>query len=211
MAARKPVYDLYPPKIESDESLELALAEFCRVDAVEKQVKARTSDATARIRQEYAESLVVSVGKEKELPLADWKESLEKAIEKYAKRNKARWIEDGKKSRDFNHGTIGWRKGKPSVQPIGDFTSAGDPGPLDQVIELIRKAMTACAKMVGALRARFIDVKVGYRKAELLKAIKDKELDPEELAKIGFEYQNGEDTFFIDPKIDDVSSPSGGS
>lgn len=206
MAARRPVYDLFPPRIESIESLELALAELCRIDALEKHLAARVDDAIARERQAGAELMVVDVGEKEALAIAEWRSQLEAAIEKYAKRNKDELLEEGKKSREFNHATLKWTKQKPSLKPLGDFTAAGNPKPLDKVITFLREALGRCADLVGAFAARFLDVKVAYRKTELLKAMRDKELTAAELRKIGYELDEGEDAFSIELKIDEVAS-----
>lgn len=208
MAARRPVYDVYPPRIESIDSLNLALAELCRIDCFEKRMSARIDEAAARIREEGADSMTVAVGDEEELPLAKWRGQLEAAIEKYAVKHRDELLEEGKKSREFNHATLGWRKQKPSLKPIGDFTTVGNPKHLDMIVAVLRTALAACSDLVGAIAARFIDVKVSYRKMELLKAVKDKDLTAAELRKAGFELDDEGESFFIETKGDEVTAGS---
>lgn len=205
MAAQKPVFTVWPPRIRSIESLELALAELGRIDAFGQFVDAKASQAALKVREEYRDGLLVTIGEKKEMPLAEWKAALEAAIEESATEFRDNWLDDGKKSREFVHGTIGWRNRRPALDPMEGFTAAGKPAPLDFIVEFLRGALRKCSELVGATAARFIDVKVAYRKADILKAFNDGELSRADLKKIGFEPRGGGETFFIDLKAEQLA------
>src|SRR5579864_7558221 len=106
MAAHKPVYGVWPPRVESLESLDLLLAELARLDALEKRVQADTAEKVAAITQAAQLRLLIEVGDEGPVPLADWRMQLETAAEKFATKNRDNLLEEGKQSRELNHGTF---------------------------------------------------------------------------------------------------------
>jgi hypothetical protein len=180
--SRRAVYDLHPPRVESLESLGLLLAEIARVDAIANTVKARTAEQLAAVALTAGEQLTVELpGIPAPLNFADWRNALVEAAEKFCDKHREEILEDGRKSRDLTHGRVGWELEKQKLEPLDDFDEHGNPRIPEETLAELRQHLNKISEL-----ARFLDVKVTWRKAELVKAFTDQEIGLRELRRAGF-------------------------
>jgi len=185
--SRLPVYDIFPARVMSRESLGLVLAELARLEAVEAQIQAEAKlklDAAAEVA---AREMCVTLPRSpKAVSFADWRQILKEAAQKFCDENRAELLKEGRKSEDFTHGRIGWQDEKLGLVPLDDFDDHGNPRIPDKLLGQLRAHLQEIATFTSG-GARFIDVKVAWRKSELLKAFKDQDISLSVLAKAGFE------------------------
>lgn len=202
------VYSLWPPRIESDEALDLATTEVACIDAHADRVKADTKDAIARVQRHSLERLEVTVGtgdQGKTLTAAEWRAALLEAIEKYCNRHRDELLEDGRKSFDKNMARCGWRDDPPGLDPLPDFDDAGNEKLLADVTVELRKKLSSISKF-----GPYLEVEVSWRKKELLRAHLERELTLTLLKKAGFTVREAHETFYVTPRTNDVASQSAG-
>ena len=204
---RQPVYKVWPPRIESLEALDLLMAELSRLEALEQRIAAELKANAAQLTQEAADRLSISLGDEEPMPLADWRSALQAAAEKFCAKNRDALLEEGRKSRDLNHGRFGWRDQPAALEPLPDFPETGNDKILKGLLANLRKALAELADFADG-GARFVDVKVTWRKKELLKAYEDQDLPLAILRKTGFAIREEEEKFFITPAAAGVASQS---
>lgn len=209
---RQPIYTVWPPRVESRESLDLLVAEVARVDALEARLDADAKDDVARIKTEAAQRMFVNIdagdGKGFPLPLADWRAKLVAAAEKFADKHRAELLEDGRKCFDLNHGRVGWEDSRPALEPLPDFDEEGNDKILKKLLKELREALQNVADFTDG-GARFVDVKLKWRKKELLAAHEDQDLPLAILKKTSFTIREEREEFYIrPPKNGDVASQS---
>jgi hypothetical protein len=207
---RQPVYTVWPPRVESRESLDLLAAEIARVDALAERIAADAKEEIAAARNRAIERLKIEIeGRKEEQPLnlVDWRAALVAAGEKFCDRNRAALLEDGRKSLDLNHARAGWRDSPAGLEPLPDFDDDGNQKILKALLADLRKDLQKHADFADG-GARFVDVKLAWRKKELLSAFNDQELSAAVLRKTGFAIRDEEENFYIEPRTGDVASQS---
>ncbi|HEY2252489.1 MAG TPA: hypothetical protein VGH74_15555 [Planctomycetaceae bacterium] len=199
----------WPPVVSSIEELDQVLSELARVARVEAQSAAAVDAKITALKNEAAADLVVhltgSRGQEHMVIFADWKMGLETAAEGFAKDWRPQLLLDGQKSRDLNHGTFGWRQSPAGLDALEGMPPAGDNTILKKILTALRAALVRLASFaVGG--ERFIDVKLSWRKKELLTAFQDGFITRATLKKTGFQLREATDVFFLKPDVDKVES-----
>lgn len=194
---REPVYAVWPPKVESREALDLLVAEIVRCDALEVQVAARTKNETARLKIDAASSLTVQIeGAGEPLTIEDWRARLEEAAEKFAVKHRDELLAEGRKSFDLNHGRVGWRDMPAELEPLADFDDKGNQKILKELLKDLREHLRKIATFAPD-GARFVDVKLSWRKEDLLKAADDGDITLALLKKTGFGLPEKTETFYV--------------
>lgn len=193
------------PKVNSDQELNEALHEIGYLTAVEAEHKAELKRRVEELTDEYQNRLSVGIGSEKKtVPIAEHVNKLNQAIEKYCSKNRGKLLEGDKKSREFSHGTVGWREGKDridfcegysssKVEKLVDTTVAGG------VLKKIRKLLESL-HFVGTRAVSLVcEPKLAFSKTNTLKAYKDGKLKDEHLDAIGVCFVAGDEQFYIKP------------
>jgi len=197
---RRPVYFVWPPRVEHRESLDLLGAEIARIDALVAHVGARLKADRARLTSAAAADLIVEVeGAKEPLTLEDWRAKLEAAAEKFATKNRAELLEAGRKSFDTNHARFGWKDSRAALEPLPDFDEDGNDKILKALLKELRAHLQKTADFADG-GARFVEVKLSWRKDELLKAHADGELTTAILKKTGFTIRDETEEFYVKPQ-----------
>ncbi|MDE2101862.1 MAG: host-nuclease inhibitor Gam family protein [Patescibacteria group bacterium] len=200
------LFSVWPPKISSLEELDQVLAELGRMERVGSRVNDELASAVAACTSLANGKLVVQPGDALvPIPFAAWKEQLETAAEKWATRNREEILLEGRKSRKLNHGKFGFREAGGDLVAIEDFPDSGNPKILDGLLKLLRQSLLKLANFVDG-GARFIEVKLSWRKKDLLKAYNDQEVTLSVVRKAGFEVSDEFDKFFLTPDSKAVES-----
>jgi hypothetical protein len=200
----QPLYNVWPPRVESREDLDLVTAEIVRCDAFEKCEGSQLKDDIARITREAEGRLEVALpGAQEPIGLADWRAELLKAAEKYVRKRRQELLEDGRKSLDLNHARAGFRDDPPALAPLPDFDEDGNDKILKQLLKDLRLHLQETADFTDGA-AGFVEIKVSWRKRELLKAYSDQLLKLPVLKKTGFTVTEESEEFYVKelPKAD---------
>lgn len=201
MAPRNPLYVVYPPRFESLEALDLGFAELARLEALEKHVRHRIDERILALTKEAQEELAVILndkdGKPLRLTAADWRKMIEEAAEEFCTKRRRNFLEDGKKSRELNHATFGWRSQKPRLEgELGDLAPI-----LSAIVKLVEKATGYISKLAGFLR-----IKIEWDRAAILKGMVSGSMPAAIRERIGGEVINPPDKFYIELKTFGVES-----
>lgn len=200
------------PKIDSDQELNEAVGEIGYMIAYEayqkNQLKLRIDELTA----EFQARLKVSVQKEKlPLSISEYRNNLHAAVEKYCKKNRVKLLEDDKKSREFTHGTIGWRDTRAAIDFCEGYTASKVEKLLDSIVtggvlKRVRK-LAASLFFVGTRPVSLVcEPKLAFSKTNAMKAYQDGKLKDEHLEAIGVQYVEASEDFYI--KANDVALKS---
>ena len=190
----QPVYGLYPARVESEESLGLVLAEMARLKAIADRLVIDVKERQDAINLEASGKLVVVLeNAEQPITFADRVEELEAAAGKFCRRNRETLIEEGRKSRDFTHGRVGFEWDDPGIDPLDDFDSDGNLRIPEEVLGELREFLNKERPDL----ARFLDVKVSWRKSALSKAFIDKEIGLGILRRAGFQPHERVEEFYV--------------
>ena len=203
---REPIYQVWPPRVESREALDLLVAEIIRVDALVDHARADLKQEVARITNNAAADLAITFDGN-EMPLADWRAKLVAAAEKFCDRNREKLLEDGRKSFDTNHGRAGWQDSKPALEPLPDFDEDGNDKILKGLLKELRLHLQKTAEFADG-GARYVEVKLSWRKKELLKAHSDEELSLAILRKTGFTVREETEEFYVKALPGELASQS---
>jgi hypothetical protein len=211
---RQPVYQVWPPRVESLASLDLVLAELGRVAALQQHEAALLDAEVAALTAKTAQRLLIELpGRTPDddykgpIPLADWVPALEEVAQKFCDKHRDNILEDGRKSRDLNHGRFGWRDQAAALEPLPDFDEKGNKKLLKDLLGDLRKALKKLADFADG-GARFVDVELKWRKKELLAAHQDDDLPLSILKKTGFTIREESEKFFLTPAANEVESQS---
>lgn len=208
-SSRAPSRTLSPPgAIRSLQEADSSLRELGELDAREASLKAEFDQFTAAAKQRYIEKLFVVVDREP-IAIADRRKDLLKMLEAFADESRGEILEGDAKSRELNHGTIGWRKSAPCLAPATKKGLAGgNKEQLEKILGFIAERVEKF-KLFAAGTFRFLRIKVEFDKTALLKAIQAEEIDRAELRSAGFLLDEGDDQFFAEPKKQALESHTG--
>lgn len=204
---RQPVYQVWPPKVKSLQSLDLVMAELARVAALTQHEGAMLDIEVGRLTKESENRLTVEIGDQDPMPMADWIAALEEAAKEFCTEHRESLLDEGRKSRDLNHGRFGWRDSPAGLEPLGDFDDKGNQKLLTSLLADLRKALKNLADFADG-GARFVDVKLSWRKKELLAAHLDQDLPLSVLKKTGFTICEETENFYITPGENAMQSQS---
>jgi uncharacterized protein with ATP-grasp and redox domains len=198
------LFAVWPPKVESLDELDQVLAELGRLERLESTAQTELQAKIAELTAEVA--LVVELeGSDEPVSFADWRAKLEDAAKKFANKRREEILDEGRKSRELNHGKFGWKDSKAGLEPLADFESDGNPKILDGILVDIRKSMQKLADFVQG-GARFVECKLSWRKTDLFKAFKDQDITLSVLKKAGFEPREVTEEFYLKPEAKKVES-----
>jgi len=193
------------PKIDSDQVLNEALHEIGYMDAYEAEQKAALKLRIDELTAEFQERLTIHAQKEKlPMSIAEYRNSLNEAIEKYCTKNRVKILEDDKKSREFTHGTIGWRDSKAKIDFCEGYSGSKVEKLVDKIVtggvlKRVRKLL-ASLFFVGTRPVSLIcEPKLSFSKTSTLKAYQDGKLKDEHLDAIGVCYVEPGEDFYIKP------------
>ena len=198
-----------PPTVKlpigSLDGVECALREWAWINATETAINARADKRVAAERQAAAEKMQLLIGAE-HVPFADRRKALIAAIEEFVTPNREALIEEGKKSRELNHGTIGFRQRKATLAAVEGGEPAGNAKILDGIIRFCLAALEKFT-LFSAGCIHFVTIQCKFDRTAILKAAQAKQVTAAELRRVGFTVRPAEDEFFAEPKALAVSSP----
>lgn len=201
---REPVYKVWPPKIENLGALDLVGLEKGRVQCAIASAAAQLKIDIARLTEEAAARLFVDLGGEQgPLAFADWVAALDAEAEKFCSKNRDSILEEGRKSRDLNHCRVGWRDLPAALEPLPDFDESGNDKHLKDVRAWLREQMNEKYEL-GSL----IELKLSWRKKEMLKAFEDRDVSLSKLKKAGYTVREEKENFYLDPSTETLQSQS---
>lgn len=163
-------------KIKSFEDVEPALVELGRRESFIAKKEAEMNKKIQEVKDKF-ESDVIAQRSEADL--------IRRRIEDFCKSNSNEFKE--KKSKDFTHGTIGFRTNPPKVQLLNRKYN------LKTAIELIKKIF----------KNSYIRTKEEIAKETVLADYAQKKLDDSKLASVGLKIDQ-EESFFVDIKWDSL-------
>lgn len=158
----------------SRDKAEDAFAEFAEADARQQQLSAKRDIEMTRIREKYADEIS---------RFQDQKDLAFDKLQAYAQDHREEF--GSKKSMEFTHGILGFRKGNPSLKTAKGFT-------WNSVINLLREFLPTYLRTVEEIAKD--------------RLIADRE-DPEVnklFGKVGI-YVDQNETFFVEPKKEEVA------
>lgn len=205
-ASRSEAPQTLPLKVEllSLEAADQALEELGRLNAREAAIQAECDREIARVREHHSARMHIQVDRV-ETTIADRRQLLLNAVEKFAAENRESILEGESKSRELNHGTIGWRAAPRKIEPVEGGAASGNPKIIDALMIYLRGLLSGfkllASKVVGAIK-----VQVSFDKRALLKLALDKDVSAAELRKAGFFLAGGEDALYVNVKTQEVSS-----
>lgn len=191
-APRKPVFPVWPPKIKNLEALDLAAVEKRRVECAIEHEATQLEIAINRLKAEAAARLHVDFGEGVGLiPFADCLAAIDKEAERFCSDNRAALLGDAKKSREINHCEFGWANQTPGLEPLEGFEKEGNEKLLES-----EKVNARCS--LSKELADLIEVKLTWRKRNILKAFDDKKVQRRILVKTGFQPREVKEIFYLD-------------
>lgn len=180
------------PRIESLADVDAALAELSWLKSSETAVNEECESACRKLREKAQEQLQ-TIGH------ADRCNALAAEIHRYCEDEKKSILADGgKKSRELTHGTIGWRQTQVKIEPIENPKA---------VLAIVEKAVDLTTKLVGLFgRLKVCGVKLGLfleckpalSLTRAKAAVKDKQITPANLKKLGLKIVEPVDEFYCD-------------
>jgi hypothetical protein len=191
-AHRAPVYQVWPPKIENLEALDLAAVEKRRVECAIEHETTQLEIEINRLKAEAAARLQVDLGKGiAPIPFADWLAAIDKEAERFCDKNRRKLLQGDLKSREINHCEFGWANQPPGIAPLDGFDEKGNEKQLES------EKVNARCSLTKEL-ADLIEVKLSWRKRNILKAFDDKKVPRRILVKTGFEPREVKEVFYLD-------------
>ncbi len=192
------------PTIENDEELGKAVGELLYMRHAHEQFQAAIKLQIAELKKQAEAGCSVDVRDADEpVSVGEYAEKLHAAIESYSRKNRAKLLERGKKSRDFTHGTIGWQK-KPARIDIAAGKTSADVVQLikDSAPSLIKRlrGVLASLSFMGTRQIALVaepDIKLSKSNAQ--NAYDAKQLSDKHLKKIGLKYFPGSEEFYVKP------------
>lgn len=187
------------PRLKSAADVDRALAEIAWCDAFARGIEADCNRDLETIKAKHATRMVMEVGGE-QVALLDRRAALVDALEAYCTKAREALLSEDKKSREFTHGSIGWRKTPAKI----DYREGSDRASflriLDGACQLVKK-ITAIVEKAFPLRrlpaSTFVDVKIDLSRVRTKKAVEDGTVNERELKALGLEYLPGDDEFYI--------------
>ena len=186
------------PVVDSPAALETALEELSWLESVESTKQAALKQKVDLLKREVAAQLVVKCGR-KEITFADRRKALSEAVEAFCLKEWQSLLEDGKKSREFTHGTIQFRAQPARVAIVEGKTE-------ESVFEAVEKktgwwaaVLKVLAKVVfGAVRIdQVIRVDRAINYSALNAAMKTGSVTAQDLKPLGLEIVQAPEKFSL--------------
>ena len=210
----------WPLPIESVDDLDRVLSELSRIQRVTVATRAKLDREIAALTVAAEKTLAVDTTWGGSLPFADWESALRAAAEKYCDKHRNELLPEGRKSLKLNHGTIGWENEPEHLAAAEEFPDSGNDEFLNLFIRRLRELLVflddyetdadhsisnelfaavgqvqAAAKKIGA--SRFVEIKMSWRKKDLLRAFVEAEIRKPMLARAGFDFVDVAEEFYI--------------
>lgn len=185
------------PEITSDQELNEALHEIGMLKAHGERQTAVFKLKLAELSDELQRSLKVSVQNEKkreDLEIVDHVKALEAAIEDYAKENRDKLLEKGKKSREFTHGKIAWVSVREGIEYVKGCDSKSAIKKLESTTQILAKFLKLMASVffVGKLPLSLIcEPKITLSTKKALEAYQQKKLTKRDLRNFDMKVVGG--------------------
>ena len=191
--------------IASLEAADQVLAELGQLEAKQKELTAEYKAAEIKLKKEFEPRHKITRSGV-EMTIADRMKQLRQALTEWANANRDRVLDDKKKSRDLNHGTLGWKKTVRKLMPVAGGSESGNAGILEAIVGFLNKALESYSLFkAGCLR--FVKVQVHFDREALFAAHQKNELSDEELKTAGFDVTGGDaDEFYFKQAKADVKS-----
>lgn len=195
--------------IQTLEAADFILRALGELDAIEAKVAAECDARCRSIRADFNSRLFVDLGGER-VPIADQRQKLHAELERFCEAHRAELLADfGKKSRELNHGTIGWRSTPRGLAPIEGGDACGSAKVLDAIMAHLSRAIEKFELFRRALGTlRFFILQVKFDRKALLSAADKHEISDAELKKCGFLVVEGVDQFYAKPRAPALASQS---
>lgn len=191
---------LLPTIIDSPELLDNALAVLGELDATVNAAGAELDQALARVRDEFSPRFFMPVNG-KEVPIKEIRENLVVVIQRYCDKHRKGLLQGDKKSAEFNHGVIGWRKQPDKVEDLPIDEDEKAKGLLAKCLKALLEVATKLTLKVGkCVLAELVAVKVTWSKPDVLRAYNGGNVTDKQLEKHGLQVVRGEDKFYCEPK-----------
>lgn len=195
------------------EAADLILRALGELDAIEARVNSECDARCRSIRADFNGRLFIDGEDGERIAIADARQKLLADLESFCETHRAELLaETGKKSRELNHGTIGWRARPKSLAPT--VNEDGELGPNAGSATVLEAAYQHLCRALNAHKLfrkvsetlRFFKVQVSFDRAALLKAAENEEISEAELKKCGFVIAGGGDQFYVKPKAAELAS-----
>lgn len=188
-----------PEVITSTEELDQALAVLGDLNAQEQCITAELDQKLAAVRDQYSAAYTVEL-MSGPVPMAEVKENLVNAIERYCDDHRSELLTGDKKSVELVHGVIGWRKKPDRVVELELTEEEEAKGILQYCRTLALKALEGAKKIFKCALLDVVRVKTEWNKSEILKRVNDRAITPAQLTKAGLSIERGDDHFYCEPK-----------
>lgn len=182
------------PRVDSLETLDQALQELAWIAAREKEIKAACEQRVRLCKHQAAEQMVVEIGR-KTLTFAERRAALEEAVFAFCEENREVVLADsGKKTREFTHGKVSWRKEPLRLQFVEGKAEADVMAAADKKSELADGILGSLVKRLGRLRlteniraSMLFNIKLTLNRSALLAAYKNGEITDKDLKALCLE------------------------
>jgi hypothetical protein len=188
-----------PTSIQSESQADQALAELCDLAATEATAQAICDRGIEACREVCARKLFINDYGDP-VSFADRRRHLESELCAFVWNN-AELLFQNPKSRDLNHGRLGLRLTKPTVEeipaPEGEKKSAWATV-RDKMRTFLLKAFARIRLGAGKAAPALFSIKVEANKTSMLTAFKSKAIKPAQLARLGFRHVPETNEFFFE-------------
>lgn len=197
--------------IESLEQLDGAMRELAQLDGMEATCKAELDKQIKTLNEAHAARLVTDIGG-KAVKFADRRSILSDAIERYATAHRAELLPAKKKSRELNHGEIGWKKSRDMVIPIAaPATTEAVPKPKSILDTWVEKLLEQLHWVLGEWEplkglTAYVRIKVETDEAGLITAYRDRKVSDAQMTALGYRFETGEEKFWCKPAAPKAAS-----
>lgn len=201
-----------PPAVvcRSLEDADELLRQWSELLALEAQAKLAKSEATKKAAAEFKAALFVEFPPANDSPggkvsFADRIAQFESAIRAYAEKHRDRILLDKLKSRKLEFGAIGWEKADDSIAEYSGQPKEGNAAILEELETHLRESLSSYEELPAEL-LDCLTIKITWSREAIAKALELKKVTRDDVRKIGFKFEEGQDEFFARP-----TKPSGKS
>ncbi|TWT63179.1 host-nuclease inhibitor Gam family protein [Rubinisphaera italica] len=188
------------PQIETSQQLEIALAEMAAIETRRKALEAAREQDIQLVKDRCESHCVIPVERT-HTAFNDRLQTLEKAVEVYAKENREQLLAGGKtKSVKLTHATLKWSTSKQSI----DFLENWNEKKVIEIVDSKKSFLAQLLKCIESIKwfratlACLFTIKVTVSKTAIAKALAEKKITPKELKGIGLAVIPAKEKFSID-------------
>lgn len=196
----------HPPCVESVEDLELALCEvgWCQAAAAAEDAKLDAELQAARLKSDEARQ--IRVGRTS-TTLVERTLSLNIAIRQFAESNPEAVQADGKKSRKFVHGEVGFRQKRGGIEPAEGESAGSVLDRLDGLSKLLERIADFLATLALRIRGKRrvsaaalgLSLKPSIKLSRIAESLEQGSLTEKDLDALGLVRRPPRDEVYVTP------------